>query len=201
MLTHRFISDLRNLEQERTYLGQPVQGLYRYLIIGTFNPDNNSCVKQNNAQWFYGRNQSKFWKYVPIGMHNGSLHPTDNPGIQPQIWKNYCVNNRIIIIDLVKSIDSPNPLPDFGDDIVDVSINNNLSNVEYFHIHQAFHGVTFDKVIYSLLWTANVQRLKDIRDRVNNDLITAGCINNRNQIFYCPTPSRNDAQPSWSAAL
>lgn len=201
-IVHRFIDDLENLENHQTFCGQQLKENYRILVIGTFNPNDDSCEKVNGATWFYGRNQSKFWKYLPTALTGESLHPTDGHIGHPQTWKQYCIDNNIIIIDLVKRININDLLPDFGDNKVECKINHDLSNTEEFQIERAFRKVTFDKVIYSLLWADNkIVRLRRIRDKINDKLVETGCINNLGQIKYCKTPSRNDASESWDDAI
>ena len=201
-IVHKFIDDLENLEDHQTFCGQRLNAKNRFLIVGTFNPDDQSCEKQNNARWFYGRVQSKFWKYFPTALTNISLHTRDGHNEHPQTWKNYCLENRIVIIDLVKKINIDDKLPDFGDNEVERKINFELSNTESFMIEEAFKGITFDRVLYSLEWKdKKIIRLKRIRDLINQKLIRTGCIQNLGQIKYCKTPSRNDSFDSWNKGV
>lgn len=201
-IRHRFINELTNLEQHQTFCGTQVQADSNILIIGTFNPDDESCEKQNIATWFYGRTQSKFWRYLPQALTNQSLHPSDGHQGHPQTWKDYCIANRIVIIDLIKSIEINDILPDFGDNEVECKINHDLTNTNHFGIDSAFNKIRFNKIIYSLAWTdTKIRRLRRIRDIINGRLLANGCINNLNQIKYCLTPSRNNAYPSWGNAV
>lgn len=201
-IQHRFINDLAAIENNQAFCGQAIARKSNLLMIGTFNPDDDSCIKQNNAQWFYGRNQSKFWRYFPLALTRTSLHPSDGYRGSPQIWKDYCVANKIVIIDLIKSIEATQPLEDFGDRRVNAIMHDNLDNVNCFNIKKAFNGITFDKVIYSLLWSdSTIRRLRQIKNNINQSLLHTNCIQNVNQIRYCSTPSRNDAQPSWTRAI
>ncbi|SIT90518.1 hypothetical protein [Pontibacter indicus] len=201
-IVHRFIDQLTEIEQNKTFCDRQIATNSNILIIGTFNPSDASCEKENTANWFYGRNQSKFWRYFPTALTGDSLHPNDGIDGHPQIWKKYCIDNDIVIIDLIKSININDILPNFGDREVNCKINHDLSNTEYFDIDLAFNGITFIKVIYSLTWTDNyIPRLKRIRDIINRKLLENNCIQNVNQIKYCLTPSRNDAQTSWTNAI
>lgn len=172
------------------------------MIVGTFNPSDESCEKPNSAQWFYGRRQSKFWRYLPTALTGQSLHPIDNPAGTPESWKQYCIGNKIVIIDLIKTININDILPNFGDREVECKINYDLTNTTRFDIRNAFNGITFNKVLYSLTWSDNkIQRLRQIRNLINKSLLENGCINDISQIKYCLTPSRNDAYQSWYDAI
>ena len=204
-LKHKFISDLETLEKQGKFCKYPIEKENDFLIIGTFNPDNESCLKNNDANWFYGRKKSNFWKYVPTSISKVSLHVSDiNSFLTPQILKDYCRNYKIVIIDLIKSIKTDEILDSFGDKEVDCKIKNDLSNVEIFDIKSAFKGVKFKKVIYTLTWSdKSIKRLIEIRQQVNNELIENGIVQSREDIIYCLTPSRNDqkTKDSWKNAL
>ena len=205
ILKHKFISDLEILEKEGKFCNYPIEKDNDFLIIGTFNPDNESCLKSNDATWFYGRKKSNFWKYVPISISKVSLHVSDiNSFLTPQIWKDYCRNYKIVIIDLVKSIQTDEILKSFGDKEVDAKIKDDLSNVKIFDIKSAFDGVKFKKVIYSLTWSdKSIKRLIKIREQINKELLANGIVKSKEDIIYCLTPSRNDqnTKDSWRNAL
>ncbi|WP_247233353.1 hypothetical protein [Telluribacter sp. SYSU D00476] len=201
-ITHRFNPELNALENNHTFFGHPVHPQSRFLFIGTFNPSDDSCLEPNTSEWFYGRVKNKFWKYMPTALTGVSLHPADGHLGYPQTWKDYCVDQRIVIIDLIKTIETDDVLPNFSDRVVDSKIADDLGNTVYFDIRAAFAGITFEKVIYSLRWTDNMlQRLPQVRGIVNEALLDTGCIHNINQIRYCTTPSRNDAFNSWDLAI
>lgn len=201
-ILHRYLNELESIEQNRIFCAKPINAKSNILIIGTFNPSDLSCQKPNNAQWFYGRNQSKFWRYFPTALTGQSLHPTDNHIGYPHTWKQYCLDNRVVIIDLIKTININDILPNFGDREVECKINHERTNTVHFDITSAFNGITFNKVLYSLTWSDNkIQRLRHIRDIVNQSLLDNRCINNIQQIKYCLTPSRNDAYQSWNVAI
>lgn len=201
-IIHRYINELNTIEQQRFFCDSPINIKSDILIIGTFNPSDDSCEKENIAQWFYGRTKSNFWRYFPTALIGQSLHPSDNHVGHPHTWKQFCVTNKVVIIDLIKSIESNELLPNFGDKEVESKINQDLANVSYFDISKAFNGVTFEKIIYSLTWSDNkIQRLRRIRNLINESLLGNGCIQNNQQIKYCLTPSRNDAYQSWHDAI
>ena len=59
-ITHKFINDLNEVEENQSFCGEVIDKKSKILFVGTFNPDSESCMKENNATWFYGRNQNKF---------------------------------------------------------------------------------------------------------------------------------------------
>ena len=204
-ITHKFYDELIDIENHQTFCGKPINPKSKILFVGTFNPDNESCVKQNNATWFYGRSKSKFWRYMPNALTGNSLHFLDGNIDVPKSWRNYCVQNKLVIIDLVKSIQVDDILENFGDRQVDCKINHGLTNVNRFNARMAFKNITFEKVIYSLSWADNqIHRLKKLKIELNKTLLEIGSIENEeHQIKYCLTPSRNDQKTidSWNNAI
>lgn len=67
------------------------------LIVGTFNPEFPST---NKAEWFYGRIKNNFWYVLPKVYGDESLR-----GKSPKEWKQFCKKRKIIITDLIASID------------------------------------------------------------------------------------------------
>ena len=74
------------------------------LIVGTFNP--SWPLQNNNSEWFYGRthdldgNQNNnFWEVLPRLYGDNSLINSN-----ANIWKDFCLNNRIAITDIINSI-------------------------------------------------------------------------------------------------
>jgi hypothetical protein len=192
-IVHRYIDELSTLEDEHIFCGMPLTKHYKYLIIGTFNPNDESCTKLNTALWFYGRPQNKFWRYLPNTISGESLHQSDSLNDLPTTWQNYCIEHSIIIIDLIKKVNIDAILDDFGDKSIEALINSELTNVESFDIAKAFGGIKFDKVIYSLAWKdARIRKMKLIRDRINDALISNNCISSFDQIKYPNSPARND---------
>ena len=160
-IIHRFFDELVSIENDQLFCNEPIATKSKLLVIGTFNPDNNSCEKINNATWFYGRRQNKFWKYLPPALTGHSLHQSNGHVENPQSWKTYCVKNKIVIIDLIKRININDVLPNFGDREVEYKINFDTSNTDYFDINRAFKKIQFEKVIYSLTWSdAKINRLR-----------------------------------------
>lgn len=201
-IIHRYIDELNEIENNMRFCGEPLNQSSRFLIIGTFNPDANSCTKTNNAEWFYGRKKNNLWRFLPRAMGLNSLHLTDRPQTTVAEWRQFCIVHRIVFIDLIKQIDETNPLPDFGDNEVEQRISNDLDNTSVFNISDGFAGVTFEKVIYSLSWSdPNIRKMKRIRDKVNESLLRTGCIEQINQIKYPNSPARNDSYEAWNNAV
>jgi hypothetical protein len=201
-IIHRYIEDFNLLENNQLFCGATVNPTSKFLIIGTFNPDENSCIKTNNAQWFYGRKKNNLWRFLPQAMGIASLHLTDRPNVTVDDWKQFCIDQRVVFIDLIKRIETEDPLPDFGDNEVEARINDDLTNARRFDVTSAFTGITFERVIYSLSWSdKKIKKLKKIRDLVNNSLIENGCIHDMQQIKYPNSPSRNDSFNDWNDAV
>lgn len=201
-INHKFIEELNILETNGIFCGVPVKGSYSLLIIGTFNPDANSCIKANNAEWFYGRKKNNLWRFLPRALGKHSLHVNDRPEATEKDWREFCISHKIIIIDLIKSIEVVDPLPDFGDNEVEQRISEDLSNASIFKINQAFKGVKFDRVIYSLSCSdSKIKKIRKIRDIVNENLLSIGCIESLDQIRYPNSPARNDSYEAWNNAI
>jgi hypothetical protein len=205
MLTHRFIDELLTLERDQTFCGQDIVGENRVLIIGTFNPSDEAYPDPtNNAEWFYGRtSKNKFWHYFPNSLTNESLHPSREQNGGVESWKEYCRQQRVVIIDMIKTINHPEIITSQKDGELERRILPDLSNVDYFQIEQAFSNCTFDNVLYSLAWSdkRNLPKMVRIRDLINEQLIRQNTINSLNQIKYCKAPWRNDSLISWQNAL
>ena len=94
---HLFLSDLENIEKKN------LKGNYEILIVGTFNAN----IKGNSAPWFYGRPENEFWYLLPSMLGFNSLHPNDNESkiedLVPK-WKLFCESQKIIIVDIFKTI-------------------------------------------------------------------------------------------------
>ena len=144
MIEHKFVNELTELEERQVFCGRRILKKSKILIIGTFNPANKSCVKENQATWFYGRKENWFWKYLPECLTGNSLH-----NLPDSEWKRFCANNGIVIVDLLKRIGCDSPLEDFKDKRLDERINDTFSNIEIFDFKRAFRGINFEKVIYT----------------------------------------------------
>ena len=205
MLTHRFITELNNLEETSSFCDKGITGQNRVLVIGTFNPDNASYPDpSNDAEWFYGRTaKNKFWHYFPLALTGVSLHPSLGHRGRKDAWIKYCNENKVVIIDMIKSISHSELLTSQKDSELERRINPDLSNVNFFQVSKAFRQSTFDKVIYSLAWTEarKLPALVAIRDRINGQLQRQGTIQDMKQIRYCKAPWRNDAWSSWEEGL
>jgi len=85
------------------------KGEYEILVVGTFNGD----IEGNLATWFYARPENEFCCLFPRMLGKSTLHPVDREeSIQELtfLWKRFCNDNKIIIVDLFKDIivDLPN---------------------------------------------------------------------------------------------
>ena len=83
----------------------------KYLFVGTFNPEWNN-PNGNNANWFYGRKTNSFWNIMPRVFNGENLNNITNRN-NPEIWKRFCLENKIGISDLVSSISNLNFDSDF----------------------------------------------------------------------------------------
>src|ERR1700722_15049055 len=177
LVLHKFIHDLTAIEEHRTFYGQPIAPHSQALIIGTFNPEDGGVAGANVASWFYGRTgRGKFWRYFPMALTGNSLHPRDGVAGHPNVWKEYCIENRVVIIDMIKSIDIPDRFPGFRDCDIERRIDDDLANVNFFDIVAAFEGTTFRRVVYSLLFTGRIPKIRQIRNSINAALLAGGCI-------------------------
>jgi len=138
MTIHKFIiSDLEYLENN------PPVGKHHLLVVGTFNADING----NEAKWFYGRPGNEFWCLLPRMMDEPTLHPVDRVESLDElveVWKIYCKNKRIIIVDLFKTISTE--LKDHNDKEFA-----KLKVMEYslFDFKKAFLNSTFDGILFT----------------------------------------------------
>jgi hypothetical protein len=206
-IRHRYIDFLELIENEQTFWGRKILKKNKLLIIGTFNPDEDSCDSPNEATWFYGRYKNNFWDYVPHSLTGNNLHPCNGGTFEK--WKRFCRGNHIIIVDLIKQIDHKTKLPNFKDKEINDRINPDLSNVTEFNFAKAFKGITFDKVIYTRkTWhpknNADIGKLIKIKDFVNETLINKKIIGaGDNIIHYCPAPwqKRPSTRQQWQDAL
>lgn len=85
---HKFINylNLERLDFEPTTL-----------IVGTFNP---AWPEGNRAEWFYGRTaRNYFWDVLPR-LYNGENYRKENSNC----WKTFCKGNKIVLTDLITSI-------------------------------------------------------------------------------------------------
>ncbi len=205
-IQHRFIEELNLLEGSQSFCGQVLEPKNRILVIGTFNPDDDSCLSPNDATWFYGRKRNLFWQYFPNSIIQQSLHCSLNFTVDD--WRQFCLKNKIVIVDLIKGIDHDQPLLDFKDSHLDARINQNRSNVTIFDFYQAFKGIKFERVIYSRKgWNPNTEpdilKLITIKNSVNNVLLQNSIVDHADNIKYCPAPwqRRTTTEVQWFNAI
>lgn len=136
-------TDLEVLENK------PPLGKFKILVVGTFNGN----IEGNTANWFYGRPENDFWYLFPQMLGIQSLHPSHRKESMNDlilIWKKFCIENKIYIVDLFK----------------DVSVNlkthsdknlHNLSPNEYtlFNFKKSFSNCTFDFIMFT--WKGQVK--------------------------------------------
>lgn len=196
MIQHRFLDELEDLENNQRFCGKNLAGAYKYLIVGTFNPDDQSCVQHNGAIWFYGRCENHFWYLLPMSLGLPSLHPVDNPDLSLNqlkiLWKKFCIENRIVIIDLLKFIPEPpkQQLPDFKDISIEAAINNaGIAVCTFFNVQDAFYGVSFEKVLITRSTWDKIENIYVIKELMQKTLIRLNCINFNSQIYDLVTPS------------
>ncbi len=201
-IVHKFYSDLEQLESHQIFCGQPLSKECKILIIGTFNPDDKSCSKTNEATWFYGRDINKFWQYIPECLGASSLKSDESK------WRKFCVDHGIVIVDLIKSIEDVNQLEDFGDDTLESRINVELSNMKAFDFCRAFKGIHFEKVIYTRkTWSADppdaIPKLLKIREMADKELVSNGIVDSYSSIANCYAPWKKEVyvKHDWCRAL
>lgn len=207
-IKHRFIDELESIEQSQMFCGESISQKCNLLIIGTFNPDNKSYngKDENNATWFYGREKNYFWKYLPECLIGKSLHIKQ--GFSKKDWELFCIENKIVIVDLIKEIKHDSKLEDFKDKRLNDRINDSMDNVIVFDFKSAFKNIKFEKVIYSRKgWCSgrdsDISKLIHIKCKVNDILLGNKIINDLNQIKYCPSPwqQRQTTQSQWNEAI
>lgn len=164
-------TDLEPLENH------PPQGEYEILIVGTFNGD----IEGNLATWFYGRPENEFWCLLPRMLNKRSLHPVDcdqSVAELTEIWKQFCKDNRIIIIDLFKDIlvDLPNHA---DENLVVLQPNQYIA----FNFEKAFASCRFKNVMFTWKGISN-NTLTDFKHNYINYFQPKG-----SKIIHLLTPS------------
>lgn len=187
-IEHKFIDDLIKLEKEQTFSGRSIIGRNKLLVVGTFNPEDNMVCKKNEAEWFYGRNANNLWKYMPEAMINRSLK-----GLKKKDWIKFCTNNKVVIIDLVKTFNANQKLKSFSDKEVESLISKKESSTIYFNSKDAFRNCNFDFVVFTRKnWESTLPNLLNAKESLIKDLIELKAIKSTdNQIIYCPAPWGN----------
>jgi hypothetical protein len=187
-IEHKFIGDLKKLEQEKKFANRSIVGHNKLLIVGTFNPSACMVCKKNNAEWFYGRKANNLWRYIPEAIINKSLKEH-----KKEDWIKFCNTNKIVIIDLVKAARSNQKLNSFSDKDLESLISRNNSNPIFFDSKQAFNQCKFDYVIFTRkIWDSKLPMLKKAKEELINNLLQLESINSiESQIIYCPAPWGN----------
>lgn len=187
-IKHKFIDELKKLEKEQIFSGRSIIGRNKLLIVGTFNPEDNMVCKQNEAKWFYGRNANNLWKYIPEAMINSSLK-----GFKKEVWIEFCKNNKVVIIDLVKAFNSNQKLNSFSDKELESFITKKESNTTYFDAKKAFRNCNFDFIVFTRKnWEDTTPTLMKAKESLIKNLLELKAIKStENQIIYCPAPWGN----------
>jgi hypothetical protein len=187
-IDHKFIGELKKLEQEKIFANRSIIGQNKLLIVGTFNPSACLKCKKNNAEWFYGRKANNLWRYIPEAIINKSLKEH-----KKEDWIKFCNNNKIVIIDLVKSARSNQKLNSFSDKDLESLISRINSKPIFFDSKQAFNQCKFDYVIFTRkIWDSKIPMLKKAKEELINNLLKLESIKSiENQIIYCPAPWGN----------
>ena len=184
-IEHKFIGDLIKLERENIFANRTIIGQNKLLIVGTFNPSEDMVCKQNDAEWFYGRKANNLWRYIPEAIINKSLKEH-----KKEDWIKFCNNNKIVIIDLIKSARSNQKLNSFSDKDLESLISRNNSKPIFFDSKQAFNKCKFEYVIFTRkIWDSKIPMLKKAKEELINNLLQLESINSiESQIIYCPAP-------------
>lgn len=152
MIQHRFKDELTDIENNQMFCGNYLSGTYDYLIIGTFNPDDKSGPTSNKSKWYYGTDSNRFWYLLPMMLENTSLHVADNK-LEPEElinkWKAFCLKNRIVIVDLIKSVGVNDKLINKEDKTLNIKLVESGGDFEAFNFDKAFKNVLFKKVLFT----------------------------------------------------
>ena len=187
-IEHKFINELIKLEKSNIFAGRTIIGQNKLLVVGTFNPTENMVCKPNDAEWFYGRKANNLWRYIPEGMIDKSLKEH-----KKEDWIKFCKNNKIVIIDLVKSASSNQKLNSFSDKEVEFLISKKESNTSYFDSKEAFRNCNFDFVVFTRKnWESTIPALLKAKESLIKNLLELKAIKSiEKQIIYCPAPWGN----------
>lgn len=158
-IKHKFWDFLDSCEKES------LTGSFSILIVGTFNPEEIEGFK-NGALFFYGRRKNRFWYLLPKMLGKESLHWKENPGKSPEelaeLWKTFISENRIVIVDLIKSVEI-NELKDFEDK----TLAGKESKLTGFDFRKAFLNTKFDCVIYTRSTWNGIGKIKDLKGKAD----------------------------------
>jgi len=199
-IEHKFIDELIQLEKSKIFAGRSIIGHNKLLIMSNNNPAANMVCKLNDADWFYGRKANNLWRYIPEGIIDKSLKEH-----KKKDWKNFCKNNKIVIIDLVKSARSYQKLKSFSDKDLEFLISRNNSKPLFFDSIKAFKKCKFDYVVFTRkIWDSKTPILKRAKEELINNLLQIESISSvENQIIYCPAPWGNFSRRAkeWSCKM
>lgn len=198
-IEHKFIDELKEVETEKIFAGRSISGQNHLLIVGTFNPQNEMVKKTNLSDWFYGRKKNNFWHYVPNVIIGKSLKEEEK-----ETWVRFCKDNKIVIVDLIKSIKSNEELKSFSDFEIELKIKDNFLNADLFKADIAFDNSRFDYVIFTRkTWDNKIPKLRMARNEFIKNLIAINAINSKDQVLFCPAPWGNfkKREKEWEANL
>ena len=170
-------SDLEILENN------PPVGKFKILVVGTFNGD----IEGNIASWFYGRPENEFWCLFPRMLELPTLHPVDRGEPIEELthqWKNFCSENKIIIVDIFKSVNVD--LPNHADANLEHLQQNQFTE---FNFEQAFANCTFENVMFTWKGEKN-NTLTDFKIRYTNYFQEK-----ESRIIHLVTPSNAYSKP------
>ena len=152
------------------------------LIIGTFNPE---WPLDNYADWFYGRtNNNYFWNVLPRIYNEPSLSNENSNS-----WKNFCMDKKIAITDLIASINDAeqNNINHFNiiSNFKDKEFESEFNDFEFTDIinllktHNRIKSVYFTRQLGVSLFDLRINEIKEFCD--NNNIYFSTLI----------TPSKN----------
>lgn len=174
MPNHRFLAELTELENLQL-LGQR-----NTLVIGTFNASDQEGL-DNDARWFYGRKENEFWYLFPQIMGFQSLHQRENPHVAPdelaRLWKTFCNQNAVLIVDVYKSINGN--LPNHGDEAIE-----NPEQYVFFDYKRAFQQIHFTNVLFTWKGRTRKHLLGRRKEEIHNWFSQRG-----SRILHMITPS------------
>ncbi len=152
------------------------------LIIGTFNPE---WPADNYANWFYGRtNNNYFWETLPRMFNEGSLRNLNHVD-----WKKFCSLKKIVITDLISSINDANEENPIHFEIIskfkDTEFAENFNDFEMTNILGILEN---NPTIKKVFFTRNPGvELFDNQIEIIHDF----CNNNNIYFSHLMTPSKN----------
>lgn len=154
----------------------------KILIIGTFNPE---WPTDNYANWFYGRtNNNYFWETLPRMFNEDSLLKLNHIA-----WKKFCALKKIIITDLISSINDANE-----DNLTHFEIISKFRDIEF---AKHFNGFEMTNILGILENNPSIEKVFFTRNSgvelFDNqiEIIREFCTNNNIYFSHLLTPSKN----------